>query len=135
MGELYIPPRPSLHEVVCDFHKPLCSVYHSSRTQLHIEVAPTFQDNQYMVKTSDGRLLDYNFIQRIVQELTQSCALPLPIPASAIPPLILQKTFRIPVSSTLYIFDFFILLLQAAIRPVENILYGILLILIYKRFC
>lgn len=48
-----------------------------------------------------------------------------------IPPLILQKTFRIPVSSTLYIFDFFILLLQAAIRPVENILYGILLILIY----
>lgn len=34
--------------------------------------------------------VDYEFIQRIVQELTQSCALPLPIPASAIPPLILQ---------------------------------------------
>ena len=33
---------------------------------------------------------DYNFIQRIIQELTQSCALNLPIPASAIPPLILQ---------------------------------------------
>lgn len=33
---------------------------------------------------------DYNFIQRVIQELTQSCALPLPIPASAIPPLILQ---------------------------------------------
>lgn len=33
---------------------------------------------------------DYQFIQRIVQDLTQSCALPLPIPAAAIPPLILQ---------------------------------------------
>lgn len=33
---------------------------------------------------------DYMFIQRIIQELTQSCALPLPIPAAAIPPLILQ---------------------------------------------
>lgn len=34
--------------------------------------------------------VDYNFIQRIIQELTQSCALNLPIPPSAIPPLILQ---------------------------------------------
>ena len=34
--------------------------------------------------------VDYNFIQRIIQELTQSCALNIPIPASAIPPLILQ---------------------------------------------
>ena len=34
--------------------------------------------------------MDYMFIQRIIQELTQSCALNLPIPASAIPPLIQQ---------------------------------------------
>lgn len=34
--------------------------------------------------------VDYAFIQRIIQELTQSCALNLPIPPSAIPPLILQ---------------------------------------------
>lgn len=33
---------------------------------------------------------DYQFIQRIIQELTQSCALPLPVPAAAIPPLVLQ---------------------------------------------
>ena len=33
---------------------------------------------------------DYQFVQRIIQDLTQSCALPLPIPAAAIPPLILQ---------------------------------------------
>lgn len=34
--------------------------------------------------------IDYQFIQRIIQELTQSCALPLPIPAAAIPPIIIQ---------------------------------------------
>lgn len=33
---------------------------------------------------------DYQFIQRIIKELTQSCALPLPLPADAIPPLIIQ---------------------------------------------
>lgn len=48
-----------------------------------------------------------------------------------IPPLILQKTLRIPVSVSLYVFDFCILLLQALFRPTENILYGILLLLIY----
>lgn len=48
-----------------------------------------------------------------------------------IPPLVLQKTLRIPVSASMYFFDFLILLLQAVIRPVENILYGILLVLIY----
>jgi len=34
--------------------------------------------------------VDYQFVQRLVQELTQSCALPLPVPAAAIPPLIIQ---------------------------------------------
>lgn len=48
-----------------------------------------------------------------------------------IPPLILQKTLRIPVSLSLYVFDFCIILLQAPFRPAENLLYGILLLLIY----
>lgn len=34
--------------------------------------------------------VDYAFIQRIIQELTQSCAIQLPIPPASIPPLILQ---------------------------------------------
>lgn len=34
--------------------------------------------------------VDYNFIQRIIQELTQTCAINIPMQASAIPPLILQ---------------------------------------------
>lgn len=48
-----------------------------------------------------------------------------------VPPLVLQKLTRIPVSVSMYVFDFCILLLQAIIRPVESILYGILLVLIY----
>lgn len=48
-----------------------------------------------------------------------------------IPPLVLQKLTRIPVSVSMYVFDFCILLLQAIIRPVESILYGIVLVLIY----
>ncbi len=48
-----------------------------------------------------------------------------------IPPLLLQKFFKIPVSVSMYAFDFVILLLQALFRPAENILYGIVLVLIY----
>ena len=48
-----------------------------------------------------------------------------------IPPLVLQKLFRIPVSVSLYAFDVGILLLQAMHRPAESILYGIVLVMIY----
>ena len=48
-----------------------------------------------------------------------------------IPPLILKKYLHIPVSISLYVFDFCILLCQMMIRPAENILYGILLVMIY----
>lgn len=48
-----------------------------------------------------------------------------------IPPLVLQKTLHIPVSVSLYAFDVCILLLQALFRPTENILYGVLLTLVY----
>ncbi len=48
-----------------------------------------------------------------------------------IPPLVLQKLFRIPVSAGLYVFDILILLMQAFIREPENILYGVILVLIY----
>lgn len=48
-----------------------------------------------------------------------------------IPPLILHKAFRIPVSGSMYAFDVLILLGQALFRPAENILYGIVLVMIY----
>ena len=48
-----------------------------------------------------------------------------------IPPLVLKKLLNVPVSVSMYAFDFLILLAQALFRPMENILYGILLVLIY----
>ncbi len=44
-----------------------------------------------------------------------------------IPPLVLHKYFRIPVSSTLLVVDSVIMLAQIAFHPVEDLLYGILL--------
>lgn len=46
-----------------------------------------------------------------------------------IPPLILNKYFKIPVSVTLWVFDFIILTAQIFYHPVEDLLYGIILIL------
>ena len=48
-----------------------------------------------------------------------------------IPPLVLQKKFRIPVSISMYVFDALIILSQLLFRPIENVLYGIVLLLIY----
>lgn len=48
-----------------------------------------------------------------------------------IPPLVLQKLLRVPVSVSMYAFDVCILLMQALFRPAENILYGIVLVMIY----
>lgn len=48
-----------------------------------------------------------------------------------IPPLVLKKWFRIPVSISMYTFDVVILLTQVFFRPIENILYGIILVMIY----
>ena len=47
-----------------------------------------------------------------------------------IPPLILKKYFHIPVSTTLWTFDFCILLAQMFFHPLEDLLYGILLIIV-----
>ena len=47
-----------------------------------------------------------------------------------IPPLILNKFFHIPVSATLWAFDFCILLSQMFFHPMEDLLYGILLIIV-----
>lgn len=48
-----------------------------------------------------------------------------------IPPLVLNKKFGLPVSVMLYVFDFIILILQMLFTNKEEIVYGILLVLIY----
>ena len=45
-----------------------------------------------------------------------------------IPPLILKKLFHVPVSVSLWVFDFCILLTQLIFHPLEDLLYGVLLI-------
>ncbi len=46
-----------------------------------------------------------------------------------IPPLILKKFFHIPVSASLWAFDFCILLSQMFFHPLEDLLHGVLLII------
>ena len=47
-----------------------------------------------------------------------------------IPPLILKKFFHIPVSASLWSFDFCIMLCQMMFHPVEDLLYGVLLLIV-----
>lgn len=47
-----------------------------------------------------------------------------------IPPLVLHHFFKIPVSMSLYVFDFIILSSQTLYNPLERLLYGIILILL-----
>lgn len=48
-----------------------------------------------------------------------------------IPPLVLRKLFRVSVSGSMYVFDVCILLAQAVFQPIDRLLYGILLVMIY----
>ncbi len=48
-----------------------------------------------------------------------------------IPPLVLNKLFRIPVSVSLYVFDFMILIGQMFFSAKDTCLYGILLVIVY----
>ena len=49
-----------------------------------------------------------------------------------IPPLVLNKFFRLPVSVGLYTFDFCILLAELFFSPAENVLYVIVMTLLYS---
>ena len=48
-----------------------------------------------------------------------------------IPPLVLNKYFHIPVSASMLVFDLLILCLQAAFSPLQQCLYGIVLVIVY----
>ena len=86
----------------------------------------------------DGRVLTEDiFLCTIFSGLGIGVALGMVIRAGAstggmdIPPFLLQKYFRIPVSVSLYFFDICILLAQALFSDTERILYGILLVCTY----
>ena len=82
-------------------------------------------------------LTDNLLINAIYSGLGIGLALGIVIRAGAstggmdIPPLVLEKLFKFPVSISLYLFDFLILIMQAFYNNIEGILYAILLVLIY----
>lgn len=47
-----------------------------------------------------------------------------------IPPLILNRFFRIPVSASLWVFDFCIMIGQMTYHPLEDLMYGVLLLIV-----
>lgn len=49
-----------------------------------------------------------------------------------IPPLVLHKLFRVPVSASVYTLDVLILLTQATTRSAEDVLYGLVLVMVYS---
>ena len=48
-----------------------------------------------------------------------------------IPPLVLNKWFHLPVSATMMVFDLFIVAVQAAFSPLQQCLYGIVMVIVY----
>lgn len=48
-----------------------------------------------------------------------------------IPPLVLRKLFRIPVSVSMYVFDVLIILAQAVYQSADRLLYAVIFVLIY----
>ena len=48
-----------------------------------------------------------------------------------IPPLVLNKWFKLPVSATMLVFDIMVLLTQAVFSPMPQVLYGIVMVLIH----
>ena len=49
-----------------------------------------------------------------------------------IPPLVLNKWFKLPVSATMLTFDIAVLLMQAVFSPVQKVLYGVVMVLIHN---
>ena len=86
----------------------------------------------------DGRVLTEDiFLCTIFSGLGIGVALGMVIRAGAstggmdIPPLVLQKWFRWPVSITMMLFDIAILLVQALFSPPEQVLYGIVMVILH----
>ena len=86
----------------------------------------------------DGRVLTGDiFLNTVFAGLGIGVSLGLVIRAGAstggldIPPLVLNKWFKLPVSATMLAFDIAVLLMQAVFSPVQQVLYGIVMVLIH----
>ena len=85
-----------------------------------------------------GRVLTEDiFLCTVFSDLGIGVALGLVIRSGAstggldIPPLVLNKWFKLPVSATMLTFDIAVLLMQAVFSPVQQVLYGVVMVLIH----
>lgn len=85
-----------------------------------------------------GRVLTEDiFLYTVFSGLGIGVALGLVIRSGAstggldIPPLVLNKWFKLPVSATMLTFDIAVLLMQAVFSPVQQVLYGVVMVLIH----
>ena len=85
-----------------------------------------------------GRVLTEDiFLCPVVSGLGIGVALGLVIRSGAstggldIPPLVFNKWFKLPVSATMLTFDIAVLLMQAVFSPVQQVLYGVVMVLIH----
>lgn len=85
-----------------------------------------------------GRVLTEDiFLCTVFSGLSIGVALGLVIRSGAstggldIPPLVLNKWFKLPVSATMLTFDIAVLLMQAVFSPVQQVLYGVVMVLIH----
>ena len=84
-----------------------------------------------------GRVLTDIFLCTVFSGLGIGVALGLVIRSGAstggldIPPLVLNKWFKLPVSATMLTFDIAVLLMQAVFSPVQQVLYGVVMVLIH----
>ena len=87
---------------------------------------------------ANGRVLtEDNFLCTVFAGLGLSVSLGIVIRSGAstggldIPPLVLNKWFKLPVSATMQTFDIAVLLMQAVFSPVQQVLYGVVMVLIH----
>lgn len=98
---------------------------------------PFFLSVLQILATRVGPLTDDKMLATLFAGAGIGIGLGLVIQAGAstggmdIPPLVLEKKTGFPVSVSLYLFDFGILILQIFISDREQVLYGILLVVLY----
>lgn len=87
---------------------------------------------------ADTYIIDDIFINTLFAGVLVGCSIAIVIKAGAstggmdIPPLILHKKYKIPVSVSMYLFDTFIVFMQFSFSNVKQLMYGIVMIAIYS---
>lgn len=91
---------------------------------------------EYLFK--DIYIIDDIFINTLFSGVLVGVAIAIVIKAGAstggmdIPPLVLHKKYKLPVSVTMYIFDTLIVFMQLSFSNIKQLMYGIVMIAIYS---